>query len=353
MSWFNENKFLAIFGGVVLVGAGFLGYMAMGASSKYDEAQTKFKDASDKLKGLYGAQTYPMDDNVKEYAARQQQIKGQIDQLQKVLSAMKIRIDTTADNITPNIFQDRLKETVAKVVGKAGEREDILPKDYYMGFERYKDKPPQSTAAAVALLKELRAIELVTDLLLSAKQVEIKKFSRDELKEENGRGEAATEKKGEKKEKKLVHKSSFSVDFVTTEAHFHDVVNGLAGNKEQLFVIRNLAVKNQALDAPPKVTPGPNGNPVPPPPPPKDGAGSPPEAGSDLQTIFGTENLQVTLSVDIVDVADPEVVVTTGKGATPAKPAADAKPATTGAKAASTTPSTAPTTPAAGNKKPN
>ena len=319
MSWFQENKFLAVFGGAVLVVGGALGYMTFAASSKYDDAQTRFNEAQSNLNNLYKASPYPMDDNVKEYAVRQKQVKAEIEKLQGELAAVKVKTEKPED-VAPNFFQDRLKDAVAKWVGKAQEMDaTISAKDFYLGFNTYKDKPPGNNVTAAALLKELRAIELVMDLLLRAKGVEIKDFSREELKEEQKAPEPDKKnaKAGPQEPKvKLIRKTSFAVKFITTQAHFMAVMNGLAGHKEQVFVVRNLTVKNTAQDSPPKVAQnafGQPGNAV-------AGAAAAAPAGAAAplapapadagpQTVFGEERLEVTLDIDIADVADPETPV--------------------------------------------
>jgi hypothetical protein len=256
-----------------------------------------------------------MDANVQEYANRQKQVKAEIDKLQADLAAVKVKTDKP-EEVPPNLFQDRLKDAVAKWVGKAQEMDaTISAKDFYLGFNNYKDKPPGNNIAAAALLKELRAIELVMDLLLRSKGVDIKEFNREELKEEQKAPEP--EKKGAKvspqePKVKLIRKSSFSVKFVTTQSHFMAVMNGLAGNKDQIFVVRNLNIRNTVQDSPPKADPTQPGQP--PDPTKKDI----PAADTGPKTVFGEEKLEVTLDIDIEDVADPETSVT-AKGNNKAK----------------------------------
>jgi hypothetical protein len=306
MSWFHDNKFLAIFGGSVLVAAGGLGYLTMGASAKYEEESKKFTDATSTLSNLANAKPFPMEENVKLYEARKESVKKEIDKLQGKLAAIKLKTERP-EEVPPTTFQDELKKSVVKVTAKAAEVDATLPKDFYLSFLSYKDKPPLSNAAAAALLKELHAMELVSDLLLQAKGVKIEDWSRDALPEEST-APASTSKNTPKTEKKhLIRKAPFFIKFVTSQSHFISVLNGLAGHDKQIFVVRNIHVANTEEKSPPKVKAGG--------PAPGQGPNTPPAADTGLETVFGQEKVIVDMDVDIVDVADPDAPATT----TPAK----------------------------------
>jgi len=310
MSWFHDNKFLAIFGGGILVAAGALGYFTMSASSKYDEAKTKFDEASGKLTSLYASKPFPQDENVKLYQKRQEEVKAQIGQLQAKLAAIKLKTDKPSD-VSPNLFQDKLKESVVKLTQKAKDMDGNLYAEFYYGFESYKDKPPVNNEAAAALLKELRAMELVSDLVFQVKGVEVKSWKREELKEEQKAPESSgknAKAQGPEKEKKLIRKAGFTIHMTTSQSHFILLLNGISSHDKQIFVVRNLQVTNSVQDSPPKVKLS-SGGPADVP--------KPGEKASEtgLETVFGQERVLLELDIDICDVADPEVAA----APTPAK----------------------------------
>src|SRR6185369_7506226 len=111
---------------------------------------TKFDEKSSQLSSLYGSKPYPKDENVQLYEKRKQEVTKEITDLQTKLAAIKVK----TEEISPNSFQDKLKESVVKATAKAGEMDTVLPKDFYLGFASYKDKPPLSNIAAAALFKE-------------------------------------------------------------------------------------------------------------------------------------------------------------------------------------------------------
>jgi hypothetical protein len=183
-----------------------------------------------------------------------------------------------------------------------------------MGFDQYQSKPPKESAAP-ALLRELRAIEVVVNLLLEAKEAELVEINRSELKEEKNQPDAPRkDEKGGNPRKKLVQKAEFQIKFKTNQERFQKVFNEIISNKQQFFIVRNLFVKNEKIDPPSKVaalppqggptatppTPTSPGNPVTPPPPPAREART-----TNLESVFGTEKVEVTLDIDILEIAEP------------------------------------------------
>lgn len=294
MSWFSENKFIAVFGGATLVLAGALGYLGMGASSDASQAEQEYEAAKSELSSLQNNNPSFTPQNVEETRARQKSFKEQITALQAELATMEIKLEP---NIAPTVFQDRLSEAVRRVTTKGAEMETTFAETkFYLGFPEYQGAPPREAAAPV-LLRQLRAIEIVVNMLLEVKGVEIKKITRTELDEEKRAVEPPRNQPGRpvktpgrpEEQKKLVQKASFQIEFATNQDHFSRVLNGIASNKEQFLIVRNVIVKNEKLTAPSKaavVENDPNR--------PK------------REAIFGREKLMVTLEIDIVDFADPE-----------------------------------------------
>jgi hypothetical protein len=303
MSWFTENKFVAVFGGFMLVGAGALGYLTMGASDEYAKAKSNYDDKAGELRGLYDAKPSLAAENLEAFQARQKSLKAEIEKFQKELAAIEIK----PEQVTAIAFQDKLKEAVARVVAKAGEMGMELPKEklFYLGFEEYQNTPPKE-AAATALLRQLRGIEIMVNLLLQSKNVELKRISRVELPEEKKQPEAP--KPGSKgkpeEEKKLVQRSSFLIEFVAPQTTFQKTLNGLAGNNQQFFVVRNVSVTNEKKDPPVKEDKTPpaqvvdpnNPQPV-----------APVKEKEGVEKIFGNERVNVVLDIDMLDFAEPEV----------------------------------------------
>ena len=335
MSWVSENKFLTGFGAVMLVGLGTLGYFTYSAMDKYDAATGKFDTAANDLKRVEGTKPSPKPANLKELEAQKQEVAEKLDALQKDLKSRVLAIEP----MKKEAFQDRLKETVARVTAKAAERHVILqdkPEKFYMGYGKYQSAPPNESAAPV-LARQLRAIELIMDTLMSAGEIEFKELKREDLPEETGikRTRSTDQGGGKKKTGKdsggessgqhLVEKSTVTIKFVSKDSALRQVLNALTSHKQQFFIVRRVDVLNEHTESPPKVALAaqpapPAGTPdVAPPPEPVPAPGvtpSPapaPEAApapaarqGSLVYAFGKEKIEATIEIEILDFAEPD-----------------------------------------------
>ncbi len=308
MSWLSKNKFLAGFGAAMLLGVGGLGYLTYSAMDRSSSAESDFEGALAKLKGLQDGHPYPEKGNREKLVAQKDALNEKIASFQKQLADSVLPVEP----LTPTDFQDKLKETVARVTAKAGGDAHLkLPDKFYMGFPEYSSKPPEKAAAAL-LGRELVAFESIINLMLAAKDVELKEFSREELKEEKDNEKPKPgAKKSAQTERKLVQHSGFTVKFESSDAAFRTILNGIVGNKEQFYIVRRIKVNSTMTQAPQKAnSPAPNTpstNPSTPAPGP---AVPPPQAPSQrLEYIFGTERVDVALEIEMVDFAKPEAPV--------------------------------------------
>src|SRR4029434_11207617 len=86
-------------------------------------------------------------------------------------------------------FQDRLRESVNRVVAKANEAGVQLLASgakFYMGFDLYQTEPPRPEAAP-ALGRQLKALEWVMMQLIDNRIISLNKLERTPLAEEGGR----------------------------------------------------------------------------------------------------------------------------------------------------------------------
>ena len=338
MSWVSENKFLAGFGVVMLAGLGTLGYFTWSAMGKYETATGEFDSAVNELRRVEGTKPYPNDANIKKLIAQKQEVTDKLDALQKDLKSRVLGVEP----LNKEGFQDKLKETVARVTAKAAEKHVTLgekQEKFYMGYARYQSAPPDDSAAP-ALARQLRAIELIMDVLIneSGGGIELKKLEREELPEEHGIKRSRTSDQGGKKKPgkdsgtespghRLVEKSSVTLKFQGQDRTLRQILNALAAHKQQFFIIRRIDVQNEHMESPQKVTAAASPAPavaVPDaakPPESAPAAGVTPSAPSapqpaaeaapsapqgTLQYAFGTEKIEATIEIEILDFAEPE-----------------------------------------------
>ena len=323
MSWASENKFLTGFGAVILVGVGTLGYLTYAAMDKSDTATSGYESAVAQLKDLNESKPGLKQANLDKLIAQKTELADKIAAFQKEL---KNRVLPT-EAISKVAFQDKLKETVAQVFAKAAAANVEKPKDkdFYLGFEKYQSQPPDDKATA-ALARELRAIELVMNVLIKTSNIDLEEFHRDLLPEESGAAGGKRRGAGGG----AIERATLKLKLTSKDDALRSVLTELANHKQQLFVIRNVAIQNKVLDSPPRaVAPPAPGVPVPaldvpapgtPPPavppagtptpaapapaPAAPGAPAAPEVG--LSYVFGAEKITATIELEILNIEDPK-----------------------------------------------
>jgi hypothetical protein len=318
MDWIKENKFLSGWLAVTLLGALALGFLLFQAKGKHAEAQEAYETKAAELATLQGKKPYPDEDNLKKMGELQKAHQAGIDELHKQLVAMEIPLTP----MTPEKFQDELRESVRRVTAKAAERGVKIGgegKTFYMGFDKYQSERPKEEAAA-PLGRMLKAMELAIMNLIEAGPTDITDLKREILPEEGSEKDAktpATPAKGKEKaadKPDLVARRHFDVSFVAVERNFRSFVNGLVASKQQFFIPKSVIVKNEKEQGPPKAVAAAPAPFVPPPVDPNAPAdpNAPPAAApaaptapvENIKFIVGDEKLQVAMRIDVVDFAD-------------------------------------------------
>ncbi|MDQ3623240.1 MAG: Amuc_1100 family pilus-like protein [Verrucomicrobiota bacterium] len=321
MNWITENKFLAGFLGATLLGAGVLAFLLLSAKGEHDKAHETYQTQSAELNRLLSLTPFPDRKNLAKFEEQEQELLGEIRNLQQSLSGNVFPFE----EIGPTQFQDRLREAVSQVLAKANEGGGKrVPEKFYLGFDKYETQPPRPEAAA-PLLRQLKAIKLVVDLILDQKTIDkkvatITKLDRPLLPAEAdkqaatppGPGRPADARTADSKSgQTLVNKAPFDIAFSGDNTHFRNVLNGIVSSKEQFIVTRRLDVKNEKDAAPPKVVavaatpeppPGEPANPAEPQPPAEVQAAAATPSASPY--IFGLEKIDVNLRLEILSFED-------------------------------------------------
>ena len=323
MNWIKENKFLFVLLIVVLIGVGALGFLVLGAQGRYDAATEDYQRRMGELTRLQKLPTYPDQKNLDRLAGQKDEVNAEVSALAALLAAQQIPME----DLSPEAFQDKLKAVATAIQTKAkqGSPPTKLPAEkFFLGFERYETAPPAKEAAA-ALGRELKAIDWLANQLLDNQVAEIRSLNRAELPEEKGRvrpGEkkraaadpspnkpAAGKGQGKGQGKKgagdkglvehQVEPHRIDLVFVADQARFRQILNAVTNYKEQFFVIRTLAVKNEKQTAPPRAVAGAEA-----------AAASAPDASgatapaSVSSYIVGEEKVEVTLVLESVEFSE-------------------------------------------------
>jgi hypothetical protein len=323
MNWIKENKFLFGFLVVIVIGGAVGGWFLLGAKSHYDDSVSDYQRKIAELNRLQRLPIFPNKKNLDKIVAQQTEVNTEVSALAANLSAQQIPME----DVSPEVFQDRLKAAVTAVKTKAAQASPAIkvpePK-FFLGFDPYETAPPSKEAAG-PLTRELKAIEWLTTQLIDSKVAEIRSLTRDPLPEEKGRAKekkaAATpapskqppgkapEKGGVKYE---VDKHRIEVVFVADQARFRKFLNAVVDYKAQFFIPRAINIKNEKPQAPPRVVA--TAEAVPPTPAASVAPGGVPAApavpapaateaasATPATYIVGEEKVEVTLILEMVD----------------------------------------------------
>jgi hypothetical protein len=337
MSWATENKFLIGFGAAMLAGVGALGYLTFSAMGGYEAATADFSNAKDDLARVEGLRPFPSEATLKEIVTEKQALK---DKLSAVQQDFKDRV-LPIEPVRKEAFQDRLKDTVAAVIAGAADAQVGLPDKFYLDYTDYRDKPPEELAAPL-LARQLRSIKLIMDLLIQEGHLELKELAREPFSEEKTKPKTAEPKPAPAKpgsapapkaDRKLVEKTGFTIKFVCGDDALRRILNGIVGNKHQIFIIRRVAVQNEKPTSPQKtattVAPAAPVAPTAPSAPVKPATpGSPASTATaapvppqpavpmvNLEYAFGKERVEATIDIEVLDFAEPDKQ--TAKGGKP------------------------------------
>jgi hypothetical protein len=258
---------------------------------------------------------YPNEEHLKAFQNQKNEAQARVADLQKQLASIEIK----KEEITPTAFQDKLKDVVARVITKANDVQLKLPDKFYMGFDVYQGQPPRSEAAPL-LYRELLAIEKALEVPLASKNVEIKELSRNELKQEKDAKPEESDKKNPKKTdeddgKKLVTRNKFNLKMLLPQSAFQRLMNAMVASKEQFYVVRNISIQSEQIEPSKKeiaaVVPATPTVPID-----ANASAVTANAGADhakpkSEYIFGKERLDVSMEIEILDFAEPEIAATT------------------------------------------
>ena len=340
MNWIKENKFLSGFLAVMIVGVAVLGYLLLSAKSRYADVSTQYDEQANDLNRLQSMAPFPAEPNLRVMEEERKKHQEAVVALQTDLSKNTIPVEPLSEVQ----FQDRLRDSVARVRTKAAERQTALPeKGFYMGFDLYENEPPNPTAAPL-LGRQLKAIELVVMQLIENRAVSLINLQREPLPEEGGvkpaNDDAQRSGKGGREDDtadKGVRREPFEVTFMAHQDSFRTILNNIVGSKTQFYIPRVVRVKNEKEKAPTKAETGAGAAPVAAVVPtdpataaggvataaaspagagaaaPTAPAGAPAAAASTeaLKYVVGDERLEVTMRLEIVDFGQPAATAST------------------------------------------
>lgn len=254
MDWFKRNPFLgglAVASALLVIGSG---YFLFDAFSRYQAAATTFEEQRLALGRLHENKPFPNEENV---SLTRDELQGARKILEEIGRSFQVEVPT----VTPQAFQDLLRERVNDITERAEAHGVALGEGFYLGFEAYETQPP-AAAAAGPLALQLESIHAVASILVDARVRQITAITRQPLAAEASPSE--NEEENERKPRRpeggdtrggnelpdLVL-APFDVSFAAEQSAFRAAFNRILEAAPPVFV-RLVGVTNSAPAAPSK-----------------------------------------------------------------------------------------------------
>lgn len=315
MNWIRNNRFLAGFLGIMILGIGGLGYLLYSAIGQHDQVSQDYDTQVKELKRLQALKPYPDQADLSKYQEIRTSYKQSVDDLQAKMVGYEVPLDT---QLTPTQFQDRLRKVVDDVTKAADQVGMAYPADFYLGFERYRSSLPEAGATAL-LSAQLTSVQELMSLLIKERIDKIGGVKRAVFPQENGAAAAAADPSAAQRGKApanaavadLVTKVPVVLQFTGAPSAFRAVMNDITHLK-RLFVIRALRIANQVDKGPLRgqVDPIPGGAGLPNAPGPDANAASgeplPEKGPPPLRYVVGQEKLDIVARIELAKVNAPQ-----------------------------------------------
>ena len=293
MNWFKENPILGAMLAIVLAGAGAMTYLAIDAKLQYDAAVENYNTQVKNVEGIKKKSPYPSEAILKAAQKQTKEYKESLEAFRLGLSKMEAPLES----ITPQEFQDNLRNAVNTIRAKAQEKKVRLPEKFYLGFEDFQSQLP-APEAAPTLNREFKTIQKLVNQLVEWKVDSIDLLDR---KQPASQPTPTPTPAGNKKAPEpapvgpKIGVSNLSLTFTSSLEKCRYALNEIPKSTEFL-IIRNLTIENTKPTPPSRMGKADQENP------------EQPQAAKDspktIQVVLGQESVKSSLSIEILDFPD-------------------------------------------------
>jgi len=292
MSWFKENPILSVALLVCLLIAGAIAYFASEAAATYQSAHDSLTSQINAFSSLQKKSPYPTEENLKILTESRDKYAVALSDLKSTISKMEAPLEA----ITPQEFQDKLREGVDEISKSAKEKNIKLPEKFFFGFDEYQAQLP-SPEAAPALNRDFRVLQKLLQNLVSLPVEAINSLERaapPEVSPTPTPTPPPTPKKSPSSTPSSpppILSTRFKLSFIASQEKTRAAIN-LIPKSEAFLIIRSLAMENTKPAAPSKkdAIPPPGGN----------------KKSANLQALLGNESVKTDLSLEILDFPNPQ-----------------------------------------------
>jgi len=311
---------------------GGLGYLVYSAWDNFSQVSDSFNAQASTLHQLQTRIPFPAQDNLEKYKGEYGDLLDATRNLATTLSTMSLPIE----DMSPSGFQSRLVETASGLAADAAKAGVTLPPKFFLDFDKYQTTQP-SPEAAGPLARQLGALKIAMDILVTEHVDSIDALSREPLSQEGAAGGGGGGggfgarggggggfgargggggggRRGGGGGGSLVETYPFKVQFTASQPVFQAVLNDFASSKQQFFITRSLNVDNNKPKTISFDDTANAANATPTPAPATTGTDTGAAPASYLTFLVGTEKLVVTMQVEFVAFNPPDTSAGPARG---------------------------------------
>ena len=264
----KDNKFPAVFGGLMAVGVLGLGYFAFSSWSSLKKATTDYTNTSNLVTQLRKSKLFPNDVNLAGKIEQVDAYEASVDALQEKLVTSQRALKAVPQQEFPKI----LLSTYEKTSAAAAAAKVTLPDNFYFGMEVYKNGLPPEVACSL-LEWQLDGISFLTNILIDEGVESLDSMTRQltPVESPDYKEEPDPRAQGGKKtapvrmklgEDELVYEPDrvmdgyrFSLTFTSDHGAWEKVLSRITNEKSFFYWIRDLRVENERKEGPAKGQP--------------------------------------------------------------------------------------------------
>ena len=252
MKWVKHNLILVVSACIFVVFLAAGGFLVKNAIGKLKGVEDKLADKRKTLEQMRANKPYPSKENVDLLQKDLQRFTKQYEALRDAAGKGDFRAPDKLDPTTfPIMFQRLLYQKWDRLQQSAASANVKLPERFTFGFGRYLSAAPCTDAKgdecarrARLLMKELLAVEKVTDVLISSGVDDIRVVRRAEV--EPNPGPDTLGALAGQNPASLYETLPLEFQFDCTLTGLREVLNGLL-HSEYLFIIRSLTVSTETV----------------------------------------------------------------------------------------------------------
>lgn len=291
MNWLKQNPILSSILGVLILASAGMTYLAIDSSVSHEQAVNLYTAEVKNVDNIKKRSLYPNEETRIKIDSQNKEYKEKISALFAKLSKMEMPLEA----ISPQEFQDKLRDAVNQVRSNASNKKVKLPEKFFLGFDDYQTQLPTPEMAPI-LFRELKNIEKYVTQLIDLQVVSIDRLERKLA--EPQPTPTPIENTKHKKDKPQPPKappfkfSTFNVAFTASLDKCRHAINDIPTNNAFL-IIRNLDMENSKPMPPSKKSTA------------EESPSNPDQPKNDVQNnikvLLGQELVKTSLTIEILD----------------------------------------------------